>query len=602
MSIRAHGSKHMDSLDFVSIQKTALAFARHIESHFEEIASILLEYESFEVVEDEVRRTLDLFNNLHENKKYFVLRINEVTSFLPRNQPLYAFSCFVAVPSLMAQNVYFRIPQSMRGFFPKLLQVLKIAEFFPNIIISNKERLEFLKERSALLVDPKQDDSLPVTDAVIFTGISHHAERLRCIFDPRTLFIANGSGHNPLVIAENADIPKAAEAALKLQLYNQGQDCAAPNAILVHRQVYQRFLRLLRSELQKIKTGPYDDQSCTVGPMSEPDDLKRIGTFMVDNRNWLDASTPGIIRTAEAMVEPTMLCKPLKAGGNFTEIFAPIIFVQKYEQDDELSLYFENSHYARNAMYVTLYGDSVYINNLIGRKIEGKVLHQSDTFLHNTHLHAPGIERGTQPYGGYGYSASSISLHGKIDPKPTCPQRDIYERLVKPLLKPGKIKEYKDALRRMTKREMKNIPKLMGLRLNSTTDPKHNGQGKSYLDFLGLESGGVRYQELPEQNIFSLLEYPNAEFISHMDQGSKQYVHALRKSLLRNKKMDQGDFAVLLYSIPKKPELSEHKNKIRQLHFFRNIYHLLFGKESGPRLAQFLLDADRSNICELLDV
>jgi lysyl-tRNA synthetase class I len=72
---------------------------------------------------------------------------------------------------------------------------------------------------------------------------------------------------------------------------------------------------------------------------------------------------------------------------------------------------------------------------------------------------------------------------------------------------------------------------------------------------------------------------------------------------MKCKKIGLNNFITFLYySISKKPELSAKKNGARQLHFFRNVYQLLFGKDSGPRLAQFLLDADRVKICELLDV
>lgn len=592
----------LEPINFPSVNKTALAFADHLSSHFEEIANILLGYESFEVAEDEFGRTMDLFRSLHENKDYFVLRINEVAAFLPRNQPLYSFACFVVVPSLMAHKVHFRIPHSMRNFFPKLLRGLKVDKFFPNIIVSKKERLEFLKERSALLVDPKSNESLPVTNAVIFTGKSHHADQLRFIFDPRTLFIANGAGHNPFIVSTDADVSKAAEATLKLQLYNQGQDCAAPNAILVHRNVYRPFLRSLRRELTKVKIGPYRDRSCRVGPISDPDDLKRIETFIVDHRNWLDQSTKGVIRVAEAIVEPTIICKPLKRGGNYTEVFAPIIFVQKYERDADLALYFENQQYARNAMYVSLYGHSKYIKDLIGRNIGGKQLHPKDTWIHNTHLHAPGVERGTQPYGGYGYGASSISINGEIIPKPTCPQRDIYEQLVKPLLKPGEIKRRRNMLLRATKKVTKNIPKLLGLKPNIPGVQKETGTGKTYLDFLGVRKVGRRYVELSAKQVFSLSEYPNAELIAQLNPEDKKHIHVLRKFLMKRKKIDLGSLTTFLYSISKKRGFSAKKNSNRQLYFFRNVYQLLFGKKSGPRLAQFLLDADRKKICKLLDV
>lgn len=593
---------YLDPIDFDEINARALSFAKHIEDNFEAIADVLLLYESFEVVKDETARTLDFLKSLKENKEYFALRINAVTAFLPRNQPLYALTCFVLIPSLMAGKVYFRVPSSMRGFLPKLLDVLRIETFFPNVIVSSKERLEFLRERSALLIDPKTKETMPATDAVIFTGTSHHADQLRLVFDQRTLFIANGSGHNPLVIAEDADLERAVEATLTLHLYNQGQDCAAPNAILVHKRIMPRFMELLRMELAKVKIGPYKDRSCRVGPISEPEDLKRIEAFLIDHREWLDEHSKGVIRAADVIVEPTIICKPLKEGGNFSEIFAPLIFVQSYDHDADLGMYFESSQYTRHAMYVTLYGSSSYIRELLGKEINGKVLHRKDTFLHNTHLHAPGIERGSQPYGGYGYGASSISINGTIIPQPTCPQRDIFLHLVKPLMKTrGSVEKKKKLFQKMTGTELKNVSKLLGLKSNQHTEENRFIPEKHYLDLLSISHEGTRYVALSEEQVFILLDAPNAEYIAKMTLEHIQQVRSVHDVLL-NKKISRDDFEAFLYAIPKKPKAKEAVNRSLQLDFFKHLYYLLFGRDSGPRLAQFLLDADRKKICELLDL
>ena len=115
-----------------------------------------------------------------------------MASFLPKNQVLYSFTCFVAVPSLMAATVSFRIPHSMRTLYPGLLDVLDVATFFPNVRVSDESRTAFLRERSALLVDPHTNYSVPRTDVVIFTGKPVHARQVRAVFDPRTLVIVNG--------------------------------------------------------------------------------------------------------------------------------------------------------------------------------------------------------------------------------------------------------------------------------------------------------------------------------------------------------------------------------------------------------------------------
>lgn len=590
-------------IDFKKSQKLANALAERIETHFEEIAHVLLEYESYEVVTDEIARALDLLRNLKENEAYFRLRIGEVTTFLPRNQPLYALTCFVIVPSLMASEVHFRIPNSMRHFFPKLLALLDIYQQFPNIVVSHRERLDFLRERSAFRINTKTEENIPVTDVVIFTGTSMHADQLRFVFDHRTLFITNGSGHNPIVVSKDADISSAVEATLTLNLYNQGQDCAAPNAVLVHKSIFPILLHQLRDGIRAVGVGDYRDRMCRVGPISEPKDIVRIQGFLIENRRWIDSTTPGIISAHDATLEPTIISKPLREGGNFSEIFAPVIFLQEYEKDSDLALYFENIRYAQNAMYVTLYGTSAYVRKLIGRPIDGKILHDKATFLHNTHLHAHGIERGTQPYGGYGYGSSSLSINGKIMCKPTLPQRDIYEWVAKPLLRKKSLQNYRAHLVGFTEVSRKDVQKLLRLKVLELSNQNVTSvTGPTYIDLEAIATENLRYAKIDESCSYHLLKGQNAEYIAKLEPNDIKVVRALRALLLRKPALSYDDFATKVFALPVRSGTSKREKHVRQLRFFQNVYQLILGRNSGPRLAQFLLEVDRKKICELLDV
>lgn len=592
------------AIDFNKVNQLAKYFADIIESRFEQLTNLLLKYESYEVVQDETNRTLDLLRNLKENKKFLSLRVGAVTTFLPRNQPLYTFTCFAIVPSLMASEVHLRIPHSMKLFFPDMLLLLDVDQLFPNIIISDKPRIEFLKERTALIVNPKTNESRPVTDIVIFTGITSHADQLRLVFDSRTLFIANGAGHNPVVVSKDADIQRATEAVVSLVLYNQGQDCSAPNAILVHKDVLNQFLVSLDAKLETVKVGPYSDHSSKVGPISEHEDLKRIGAVLVDNAEWLDKKRAGIIRTAEAVVEPTIICKPLKEGGNYTELFAPIFFIQQYNKDEDLVLYFENKNYALNAMNISLYGKSNYINNIIGKFIDGKVLHFEHTILHNTNPHAPGMERGTQQYGGYGYGTSSISIGGKIIPMPTLPQRDIYRWIAKPLLN-KKRSAYLKSLKQFTKIRTKDVEKLLRLRSRELTqhDPVEGYDHTGYLDLKAIKNtNGARYVKIEESNHYPILNKPNVKCISSLDLEDLKMIRILKKLILRKSLVRFDEFRTLLYNIPKVQNGTYAENRRRQNHFFKNVYKLLLGRESGPQLAQFLMDVEIDQVQKLLSI
>ncbi len=593
-------------IDFTAINKKANDLVDYLESKYEELAHILLEYESYEVVTDEISRTFDLLRHLKENEEYFKVRIGAVTSFLPRNQPLYALSCFVLVPSLMSSEVHFRIPQSMTHFFPKLLALLEVNKRFPNVKVSIKQRQDFLKERSALRVNPETKETWPVTEVVIFTGTPIHADQLRNVFDQRTLFITNGAGHNPIVVSEDADIDKAVEAAITLKFYNQGQDCASPNSIMVHKNIFTEFMRILRDEIRTVRVGDYRDRKCRVGPISDPGDLVRIQGILIDNREWLDPTTPGIIRAYDAILEPTIINKPLRAGANFEELFAPALIVQKYDDDSDLAIYFEDPRYALNAMYITVYGTSKYVKKFMNTKVAGRTLHEKNSFLHNAHLHMYGYERGTQPYGGNGYGSSSISINGAVTPKATLPQRDIFEWVAQPVIKKAELEKRKSFLSDDCELAYKDVQKLMRLK-TQTTEDEEEGSGTSltayaYLDREALNATENRYSKLDPEQLYTMLEVPNTAFITKLSLEELDLVRNLKKFIETSIHLEPLDFSTKLYALPADPNASKAENRKRQFKFFQLVYQLLFGKDSGPRLAQFIQEVEQEHICKLIDV
>lgn len=420
-------------LDFETIALRASNFAEHIDERRQRIIETLLRYETYEVATDEIARSTDLLVNLRENQEYFQREVGPVASFLPSNQPLYATACFSVVPSLMARESHVKAPQGMASMYPKLIEELELKKHFPNIHVHNGKREEFVDKRAAHRRNPHTGELETATDAVIFTGTPERAIEMRKEFHRQVLFIVNGAGHNPLVVSNSADIDKAVASAIRVQLYNQGQDCAAPNAILVHGDVYDQFMLKLSAAIRRVKVGPYENRENTIGPISRQGDLPRIQQLLSENAQYISETTEGIIRARSGIVEPTIIEKPLQDGGNFCEQFAPIFFVQRYERDDDLEQYFGNAHYKSHAMYITLYGDSPYVNALIGDPSQSKhVYHDHSNIIRNTDLHAPGVERGIKPYGGYGKGASHISIHGNFVSKPTLPPRDIHEYLVKP--------------------------------------------------------------------------------------------------------------------------------------------------------------------------
>ncbi|AOM42913.1 hypothetical protein A9255_15140 [Xenorhabdus hominickii] len=406
-------TKLFKSIDFNQVKEKCDTLSFELKKHSNALIDALAGYQCKIVTEDEILRSIDLLNNIEKNKEYFKKNIYGVTSFLPLNQPIYASVCFGFIPSLMAENVCIRPPTAMHPHYKKFADVINLSKISTSLSTSYEDKELFLSKR------------VKTTDAVIFTGTPENATKVRKHFRKNTLFILNGAGHNPLVISKDADIDIAIESTKRVVLYNQGQDCAGPNSILVHNEIYELFRRKLISSLKGIedKVGHYSNYTNIVGPNSDIDHSIKMASIFKINRSY--CTYGGEINPIDGMIKPTIFEKPLSLGGNYKEFFAPVFFLQKYQQDQNLADYFSNPSYSANAMYISLFGTSDYISNKLN-----KTLHLPESILNNTDLHME--EHGYFPYGGQGPAASCLWYDGNRINGNTLPQRDIYQYLVEP--------------------------------------------------------------------------------------------------------------------------------------------------------------------------
>ncbi len=109
----------------------------------------------------------------------------------------------------------------------------------------------------------------------------------------------------------------------------------------------------------------------------------------------------------------------------------------------------------------------------------------------------------------------------------------------------------------------------------------------------------------PEEMI-ALLEAPNTAYALTMDARSIQWVQRMKR-FLATRPTSIATIEAELYAIPKDASLPEKEVKALQRKFFKDVYNLLIGKETGPRLATFLWasqrgDGDRATVERLLDL
>src|SRR5215213_3852383 len=88
-------------------------------------------------------------------------------------------------------------------------------------------------------------------------------------------------GKAPVVVFDDADIEKAAEAIATAGYFNAGQDCTAATRVLAGPRVHDDFVAALTEQARNTRTGMPDDEDVLYGPLNNPDQLARV-SGMVD--------------------------------------------------------------------------------------------------------------------------------------------------------------------------------------------------------------------------------------------------------------------------------------------------------------------------------
>ena len=138
-----------------------------------------------------------------------------------------------------------------------------------------------------------------------------------------------------LIVHDDADLSFAAERCVTGGYSYAGQSCISVQRIFVHELVYDRFLSLLVPRVKALKVGPPLDESTDVASLISIKDGERIELWL---REAQKAGAKCLVggTVEKAVVQPSVI---VDAGPelhvNNSEVFAPIVTVQKYTTFDE---------------------------------------------------------------------------------------------------------------------------------------------------------------------------------------------------------------------------------------------------------------------------
>jgi len=121
----------------------------------------------------------------------------------------------------------------------------------------------------------------PGVDAIGFTGSSATGARIVSQMGLKRS-IMEMSGNGPTIVTADADIGKAAEAAVYGAYYNAGQVCVATERLIVLDDVHDEFVEATLKAAERVRLGDPFEETTNMGPLNNEATAQKMDRHMAD--------------------------------------------------------------------------------------------------------------------------------------------------------------------------------------------------------------------------------------------------------------------------------------------------------------------------------
>src|SRR5918996_82207 len=182
----------------------------------------------------------------------------------------------------------------------------------------------------------------PAVDGLTFTGSYDVGFGLYKSFakDYPKPIITEMGGKNPAVVSNKADLNKATDGVLRSAFGYSGQKCSACSRVLVQRDVYDDFTKLLVDKTQKLAVGDPLEKDVYMGPVIDSEAVKRFENAVEEAKSSGKILAGGERLSDRALargnfVQPTVV--EARPGSNLwtKELFIPFVAVAPMDSLDD---------------------------------------------------------------------------------------------------------------------------------------------------------------------------------------------------------------------------------------------------------------------------
>jgi betaine-aldehyde dehydrogenase len=144
-------------------------------------------------------------------------------------------------------------------------------------------------------------------------------------------------GKAPVIVFDDADVEKAAEAIAIAGYFNAGQDCTAATRVLAGPKVHDDFLSALVAQAEGTVTGGPEVEDALYGPLNNANQLERVSGFLERVPPHAEVRHGGHhVGDRGYLFEPTVV-SGLRQDDEMiqNEVFGPVITLQRFSDEDE---------------------------------------------------------------------------------------------------------------------------------------------------------------------------------------------------------------------------------------------------------------------------
>jgi succinate-semialdehyde dehydrogenase/glutarate-semialdehyde dehydrogenase len=123
----------------------------------------------------------------------------------------------------------------------------------------------------------------PIVRKVTFTGSVPVGKQIAALAGAHMKRVTMElGGHSAVIVCEDADVERAADALAALKFANAGQVCVSPNRFYVQDRQFDRFMARFIDRAGRIKVGPGLDEGTQMGPLAHDRRVPVMMDFVAD--------------------------------------------------------------------------------------------------------------------------------------------------------------------------------------------------------------------------------------------------------------------------------------------------------------------------------